>query len=520
MSHALHLLGRPGGKRKLTMALLFALFPLALISSCSRPRPSQVGAISGLAALPGGGGPAEGAEVSLIKPDASAGEVLRESTADSAGRFQFDRLSPGEYNLAVVGDEHAAFLKHVIVEAGEETRLDLSLVGVGAVAGTVSLSDSEDAAGVTVFVPGSPYWTVTAADGSYELGGLPEGQHNVRFAAHGYESATQGGVSVAADGVTPIESVQLTRVAPYAAFTATVNGPTVTVDASASRDVGGSALRYSWDFGDGVVRAGAITDSHTYLSSGPKTVLLTVTNANGHSDTALRVIDVALPRLRAGGGSHTVRLPARGSAAYEVDVPSSARGNLLYLEAAGAGSIEVGTDGATFASSSPEMFSLVSGHGRVSGHELKSADIRVGRLCLGPCVILPATTTVATLVVNNPGPTPVTVTLHLPLEAPDDSNEPNDTPNQATRLSEEASGALELVGDVDWYSLARSGLLSFVGPRAFSAQALVQGADGAPLLTLRSGESAWVEAGQRVMVRADAQVGGPGGVSAYYLFFE
>jgi PKD repeat protein len=72
--------------------------------------------------------------------------------------------------------------------------------------------------------------------------------------------------------------------APTARFTPTVNGATVTFDASASSSPVGSIATYAWDFGDGqTTTTTSPTISHTYTTNGTFTIVLTVTNTSGTS---------------------------------------------------------------------------------------------------------------------------------------------------------------------------------------------------------------------------------------------
>jgi probable HAF family extracellular repeat protein len=70
---------------------------------------------------------------------------------------------------------------------------------------------------------------------------------------------------------------------PVAAFTATVSGFIVTVNASASYDAEGEIASYAWDFGDGTYGDEVIM-THAYEGAGPYTITLSVTDSAGQSD--------------------------------------------------------------------------------------------------------------------------------------------------------------------------------------------------------------------------------------------
>ncbi len=72
---------------------------------------------------------------------------------------------------------------------------------------------------------------------------------------------------------------------PTAAFTATTQGSLgVAVNASTSSDPDGDVLTYAWDFGDGGTATG-VTATHTYASTTPKTISLTVSDGLGGTST-------------------------------------------------------------------------------------------------------------------------------------------------------------------------------------------------------------------------------------------
>lgn len=68
--------------------------------------------------------------------------------------------------------------------------------------------------------------------------------------------------------------------APTAAFTATPNGNTVTLDASGSTDSDGTIGSYRWDFGDSTTGSGSKV-THTYSADGTYPITLTVVDNGG-----------------------------------------------------------------------------------------------------------------------------------------------------------------------------------------------------------------------------------------------
>ncbi|WP_158603881.1 PKD domain-containing protein [Cryobacterium tepidiphilum] len=83
-----------------------------------------------------------------------------------------------------------------------------------------------------------------------------------------------------------------TNAAPTAAFSATTDGLSTSVNGSGSKDSDGTIASYAWSFGDGATASGA-TASHTYATAGTYTVRLTVKDNAGATGTTTRSVTVA-----------------------------------------------------------------------------------------------------------------------------------------------------------------------------------------------------------------------------------
>ena len=92
------------------------------------------------------------------------------------------------------------------------------------------------------------------------------------------------------DGMS-ITDAEGANIPPVASFTYTVDGDTVTFEASNSIDPDGSIVEYKWDFGDGAPKLGANV-SFEYSAIINKAVTLTITdNLTGISITRQSIID-------------------------------------------------------------------------------------------------------------------------------------------------------------------------------------------------------------------------------------
>jgi PKD repeat protein len=97
-------------------------------------------------------------------------------------------------------------------------------------------------------------------------------------------------------------AITVTNIRPIASFIADPTTGTspldVDFDASASHDPDGTIAAYAWSFGDGQTASNVVTPAHQYtVQTNPDTftVVLTVTDNLGATDTAVRTITVTPP---------------------------------------------------------------------------------------------------------------------------------------------------------------------------------------------------------------------------------
>lgn len=143
-------------------------------------------------------------------------------------------------------------------------------------------------------------------------------------------------------------------------------------------------------------------------------------------------------------------------------------------------------------SSSPDYFA--AGLEAVSSSALDSQGIGVARACRGSCVIRDAEAGTNFVRITNSGGSSVTYTLYAYVADYDDTGEPaNDDEATAVDLNDFDQGAIETLGDEDYYRLAGSGQVSFSAP---SASAEIANGLRAQILDEGGKELAILEPGQ------------------------
>jgi N-acetylmuramoyl-L-alanine amidase len=133
-----------------------------------------------------------------------------------------------------------------------------------------------------------------------------------------------------------------TNLPPVASFASQCVGLECAFDGSASYDPEGTSLTYAWGFGDGGSASGEMA-SHTYASDGTYSVTLTVTDAQGATDSLTQDVTVS-------GGSGGIALLVTG---YKVKGLQKAD---LQWSGATSSSVDVYRDGALIATTPNDGF--------------------------------------------------------------------------------------------------------------------------------------------------------------------
>lgn len=156
------------------------------------------------------GSPVADGTVSLEGPlPLRAGEIRIKST-DSQGRFAFDALVAGRYQVSasIVGQAGVDTVKVPGPDADDHL-LTLSLAG--AFRGTATLAGRTRYEGILVFC--DPLFSLASTDslGHYVLGGIPPGNWFVSYTALGYDVGLQAGTLAAEGDTVDLPPIELTQ---------------------------------------------------------------------------------------------------------------------------------------------------------------------------------------------------------------------------------------------------------------------------------------------------------------------
>ena len=227
----------------------------------------------------------------------------------------------------VVGGTYSVVL--TVTDNGGKTNSVTRSVTVTSPNAAPKAAFTSDTSGLKVSVDGS---TSTDTDGTvssyaWDFGDGTSGTG--KTTSHTYSSGGTYSVVLtvtddggATDSVTHAVTVSKTNAAPKAAFTSDTSGLKVSVDGSTSTDTDGTVSSYAWDFGDGTSGTGKTT-SHTYSSGGTYSVVLTVTDDGGATDSVTHAVTVsktnAAPKAAFTSDTSGLKVSVDGSTSTDTD---------------------------------------------------------------------------------------------------------------------------------------------------------------------------------------------------------
>jgi YD repeat-containing protein len=155
------------------------------------------GSIAGVVTRATGGTPIAGATVVV----ASAGALLDTATTAADGSYAIGDLDPGSYDVIVSAAGYGSETRlAVIVSPASATRVDVAMLGPGALTGKVTNADgSAPIAGATVRAIGGSLEAgvaVTDAAGDYRVPSLRPGSYTVRASNVGYRTSERSALVV------------------------------------------------------------------------------------------------------------------------------------------------------------------------------------------------------------------------------------------------------------------------------------------------------------------------------------
>jgi hypothetical protein len=166
-------------------------------------------------------------------------------------------------------------------------------------------------------------------------------------------------------------------------------------------------------------------------------------------------------------------------------------------------------------SSAPNLF--VSG--ALDESLLSPQGIAESYVCLGPCVARDSQEETFYVRLTNTSSVSINYSLFAYVKNYDDTGEDeNDQVATAIDLTTSDTGAIESLGDVDFYDIQSAGTLRFNNTTQVDTIAVVRDAQGNEIFRLRNGEMRAVSVGQRLEVKSESdERAAPAGASTYGL---
>jgi hypothetical protein len=215
------------------------------------------------------------------------------------------------------------------------------------------------------------------------------------------------------------------------------------------------------------------------------------------------------------------QLSGGSSVIYRVDLAAAQDADVVYFELNQPLRLTVYNSTGTAVASSNSADSFAEGTAGLSS-ALTPSSISVTLFCRGSCVILNTDASFVYVEIENSGASSVNYGLYAFGDSYTDTNEPaNNSPAGAVSVTTEAEGAIETLGDIDYFSAAANGTLRLTtATDVLDIRATVSG-PGLEPITIRPGQIAAVQPGDliRVFVEGNDRAA-VSGISRYTLTIE
>ncbi len=128
-----------------------------------------------------GNTPAAGAVVKIYHSEDTSRIPKKQTVTNSEGKYNFDGLAKGAYNVWTEKGEFVAFQDSVIISDIGLSFKDDTLGTVYSVCGYVKLQPNHDLRTITVHVLGTPKFSNVNKNGIFNIAGLAEGEYNIKL---------------------------------------------------------------------------------------------------------------------------------------------------------------------------------------------------------------------------------------------------------------------------------------------------------------------------------------------------